>query len=100
MSLVERGRRSYFHIPAQARQVFDVTGAGDTVIGTLAAGMGAGASLRDAALLANLAAGVVVGEVGTSPITLEKLARALRHQEREGEAAREERRVSRLPRKR
>jgi D-beta-D-heptose 7-phosphate kinase/D-beta-D-heptose 1-phosphate adenosyltransferase len=80
MSLVERGRKAFFHIPAQARQVFDVTGAGDTVIGTLAAGMGAGAPLRDAALLANIAAGVVVGEVGTSPITLDKLARALRLQ--------------------
>jgi D-beta-D-heptose 7-phosphate kinase/D-beta-D-heptose 1-phosphate adenosyltransferase len=78
MSLVERGRKAFFHIPAQARQVFDVTGAGDTVIGTLAVGMGAGAPLRDAALLANIAAGVVVGEVGTVPITLEKLAAALR----------------------
>jgi len=96
MSLVERGRRAFFHIPAQARQVFDVTGAGDTVIGTLAVGMGTGASMRDAALLANLAAGVVVGEVGTVPITLEKLARALRLQEREREVAREERQVSRL----
>lgn len=90
MSLVERGNRPFFHIPAQARQVFDVTGAGDTVIGTLAAGMGAGAPLRDASLLANVAAGVVVGEVGTSPITREKLARALRLQEREKELAREE----------
>lgn len=83
MSLVERGRRSFFHIPARARQVFDVTGAGDTVIGTLAVGLGAGAPLRDAALLANVAAGVVVGEVGTSPITAGKLARALRLQEKE-----------------
>ena len=90
MSLVERGRRSIFHIPAQGRQVFDVTGAGDTVIGTLAAGMGAGAPLRDAALLANVAGGVVVGEVGTSPITVEKLARALRLREKELEVALEE----------
>lgn len=90
MSLVERNRRTFFHIPAHGRQVFDVTGAGDTVIGTLAAGMGAGASLRDAALLANVAAGVVVGEVGTSPITTEKLARALRLQEKEREVAFEE----------
>ncbi len=87
MSLVERNRRSFFHIPAQARQVFDVTGAGDTVIGTLAAGMGAGAPLRDAALLANIAAGVVVGEVGTAPITAAKLSRALQVREREGVAA-------------
>ncbi|OGP76061.1 MAG: hypothetical protein A2Z40_01900 [Deltaproteobacteria bacterium RBG_19FT_COMBO_60_16] len=100
MSLVERGRKAFFHIPAQARQVFDVTGAGDTVIGTVAAGMGAGASLRDAALLANLAAGVVVGEVGTAPITREKLARALRLQERERDVAKEERQVPRLRGKR
>lgn len=91
MSLVERGRRSFFHIPAQGRQVFDVTGAGDTVIGTLATGMGAGAPLRDAALLANVAAGVVVGEMGTAPITVEKLKRALRLREREHEVALEER---------
>ena len=90
MSLIERGSRAFFHIPARARQVFDVTGAGDTVIGTIAAGMGAGATLRDAALLANLAAGVVVGEVGTAPITREKLAQALRLQERDRELAREE----------
>lgn len=77
MSLVERGRGASFHIPALARQVFDVTGAGDTVIGTLAAGLAAGASMRDAALLANVAAGVVVGEVGTAPITLGTLSRAL-----------------------
>ena len=85
MSLVERGRTSFFHIPARARQVFDVTGAGDTVIGTLAVGMGVGAPLRDAALLANVAAGVVVGEVGTAPITTEKLTRALRLQDKETE---------------
>jgi len=90
MSLVERGRRTFFHIPAQGRQVFDVTGAGDTVIGTLATGLGAGAPLRDAALLANVAAGVVVGEVGTAPITVEKLSLALRMREKEREAAREE----------
>jgi len=85
MSLVERGRTSFFHIPARARQVFDVTGAGDTVIGTIAVCMGVGAPLRDAALLANVAAGVVVGEVGTAPITTEKLTRALRLQEKETE---------------
>lgn len=90
MSLVERGRRSFFHIPSRGRQVFDVTGAGDTVIGTLAAGLGVGAPLRDAALLANVAAGVVVGEVGTAPITVEKLARALRLQQKEREVALEE----------
>lgn len=77
MSLVERGRGASFHIPALARKVFDVTGAGDTVIGTLSVGLCAGAPLREAALLANVAAAVVVGEVGTAPITREKLRLAL-----------------------
>lgn len=99
MSLIERGRKAFFHIPAEARQVFDVTGAGDTVIGTLAAAMAAGAPLRDAALLANVAAGVVVGEVGTAPITAAKLARALRLIERERESAREERSGAPAPRR-
>jgi len=76
MTLVERGRNACFHVPAFARQVFDVTGAGDTVIGTLAACLAAGATMREAAVLANVAASVVVGEVGTAPITAEKLLRA------------------------
>jgi D-beta-D-heptose 7-phosphate kinase/D-beta-D-heptose 1-phosphate adenosyltransferase len=91
MSLVEKGRNASFHVPALARQVFDVTGAGDTVIATLAVAMGSGVSVRDAALLANVAAGVVVGEVGTSPITLEKLRHALRRREQENAIDREER---------
>ncbi len=77
MTLVERGRGACFHVPAFARQVFDVTGAGDTVIGTLAACLAAGATMREAAMLANIAASVVVGEVGTSPITAEKLLLAV-----------------------
>lgn len=83
MSLVERGRAASFHVPALAREVFDVTGAGDTVIATLAVAMAAGVPIRDAAMLANVAAGVVVGEVGTSPITLEKLTHALRLRRRD-----------------
>lgn len=83
MTLVERRSRAVFHIPAIARQVYDVTGAGDTVIGTLAAAIGAGATMREAALMANVAAGVVVGEVGTARITAEKLQRALTNRDRE-----------------
>src|SRR3990170_3349394 len=82
MTLVERGRDACFHVPAFARQVFDVTGAGDTVIGTLAACLAAGSSMREAAVLANVAASVVVGEVGTAPITTEKLLRAVEMRER------------------
>jgi D-beta-D-heptose 7-phosphate kinase/D-beta-D-heptose 1-phosphate adenosyltransferase len=65
-------------IPTQARDVFDVSGAGDTVIATTAAGIAAGLDWPDAARLANIAAGIVVGKVGTNPIRAEELALALR----------------------
>jgi rfaE bifunctional protein kinase chain/domain len=57
------------HIPTVAREVYDVTGAGDTVIATLALALASGASLEEAAVLANHAAGVVVGKVGTASVT-------------------------------
>lgn len=65
-------------IPANAREVYDVSGAGDTVIATLAASIAAGASVAQAVWLANLAAGVVVGKVGTQPINLAELSSVLR----------------------
>jgi D-beta-D-heptose 7-phosphate kinase/D-beta-D-heptose 1-phosphate adenosyltransferase len=65
-------------IPTQARDVFDVSGAGDTVIATTAAGVAAGLDWPDAARLANIAAGIVVGKVGTNPIRSAELALALR----------------------
>jgi len=61
------------HIPTVAREVYDVTGAGDTVIATLALALAAGASLEEAAVLANYAAGVVVGKVGTASVTSDEL---------------------------
>jgi D-glycero-beta-D-manno-heptose-7-phosphate kinase len=61
------------HVKAQAREVFDVTGAGDTVIATLAALVAAGLSLRDAMPLANKAGGIVVGKFGTAAVTYEEL---------------------------
>ncbi len=64
-------------IPALAREVFDVSGAGDTVIATLAAGLAAGLSRIDALHLANLAAGVVVGKVGTATVARDDLLNAL-----------------------
>ena len=70
----EQGVRDF---PAVAREVFDVSGAGDTVIATLAAGMVAGLDRDDALNLANLAAGVVVGKVGTTPIRPDELLDAL-----------------------
>ncbi len=65
------------HVPAQAVEVFDVSGAGDTVIATLAASFAAGASMRQAAELANLAAGVVVGRLGTATVYRTDITSAL-----------------------
>jgi len=61
------------HVSAQAREVFDVTGAGDTVIATMATLVGAGLSLRDAVPLANRAGGLVVGKFGTATVSYEEL---------------------------
>jgi len=63
--------------PAEAREVFDVTGAGDTVIGVLALCVASGATLKEAAALANIAAGIVVGKVGTATISLDELKEVL-----------------------
>lgn len=76
MALFERGRRPV-HIPTAAREVFDVTGAGDTVIATLALALCAGAGLAEAATLANYAAGVVVGKVGTATASPAEVLAAL-----------------------
>lgn len=65
------------HLPARAQEVFDVTGAGDTVISVLAAAMASGESLADATALANLAAGLVVGKLGTAAISGPELRRAI-----------------------
>ncbi|MEC4668292.1 MAG: D-glycero-beta-D-manno-heptose-7-phosphate kinase [Nitrospirota bacterium] len=70
---------SRWHIPAMARQVYDVTGAGDTIVGTLALALATGASIRDGAVLANRAAGLVVGMVGTGTVTAQQLSEALTH---------------------
>jgi D-beta-D-heptose 7-phosphate kinase/D-beta-D-heptose 1-phosphate adenosyltransferase len=78
----ERGMSLYYraddeprdvHIPTVAKEVYDVTGAGDTVIGVLAAGLGAGVDILDAVLMANQAASEVVKEVGTSAVSRESL---------------------------
>jgi D-beta-D-heptose 7-phosphate kinase/D-beta-D-heptose 1-phosphate adenosyltransferase len=65
------------HLPARAREVFDVTGAGDTVIAVLASALAAGETLPDAMTLANLAAGIVVGKLGTATISGPELRRAV-----------------------
>jgi len=76
MSLFKR-RGSVQHFPTTAREVFDVTGAGDTVLATCALALGAGATLEEATILANHAAGVVVGKVGTATVSPAELAGAV-----------------------
>jgi D-beta-D-heptose 7-phosphate kinase/D-beta-D-heptose 1-phosphate adenosyltransferase len=96
MSLFEESSPRHIHIPAMGlevtyarvgqpgvergatgRQVFDLTGAGDTVLSVLALAAAAGAPLADAAMLANTAAGVVVGKLGTASVSPQELTRAL-----------------------
>jgi D-beta-D-heptose 7-phosphate kinase/D-beta-D-heptose 1-phosphate adenosyltransferase len=79
MSLFEAGR-PVTHIPTFAREVYDVTGAGDTVMAGLSLALAAGAGMRDAAVLANCAAGVVVGKRGTATVSREELRAALEAQ--------------------
>ena len=75
MSLFEAGG-AVTHIPAAAREVFDVTGAGDTVIAAAVLALAAGATLREAAILANRAAGVAIGKLGTATVSPEELSAA------------------------
>lgn len=69
------------HLPAEAREVFDVSGAGDTVVAMLAAALAAGVTLPDAARLANVAAGIVVGKTGTAVATADEVFTALHTQD-------------------
>ncbi|MCA9452656.1 MAG: bifunctional hydroxymethylpyrimidine kinase/phosphomethylpyrimidine kinase, partial [Nitrospira sp.] len=78
MSIFEKNGQTWT-IPAVARQVYDVTGAGDTVISTLALALSAKAPLSEAAVLANQAASIVVGMVGTATVTRAQLQEALLH---------------------
>ena len=76
MTLLRAGAEP-LHLAARAREVYDVTGAGDTVIATLAASLAAGLELPAATFLANLAAGIVVGKLGAASVTASELRRAL-----------------------
>ena len=75
MTLVADG--AVHHLPAEALEVFDVSGAGDTVVATVASAMAGGLTLLDAARLANMSAGLVVGKVGTATVSLAELTGAL-----------------------
>lgn len=72
-----RDNQQELHLPARAREVYDVTGAGDTVISTLAASLAAGMELTEAVALANLAASIVVAKLGTASISAPELRRAI-----------------------
>lgn len=76
MTLIQPGVEP-LHLPTQAREVFDVTGAGDTVISVLAASLAAGEKIEQACVLANAAAGVVVGKLGTSTVSTVELTAAV-----------------------
>lgn len=78
MSLFENGRKIvHTYFPALAKEVYDVTGAGDTVIGMLALGLAARADIKEATCLANLAAGIVVGKIGTATVSQKELLEVL-----------------------
>jgi D-beta-D-heptose 7-phosphate kinase/D-beta-D-heptose 1-phosphate adenosyltransferase len=83
MTLLQAGQQA-FHLPAQALEVFDVTGAGDTVVAVLAAALAAGESLERGTVLANLAAGLVVAKLGTAAISGPELRRAVYQQNGRG----------------
>ena len=83
MTLI-RENAAPFHLPTQAQEVFDVTGAGDTVMAVLAASIAAGSSFEDACALANAGAGVVVGKIGTSTVNTIELANAVYSQQEIG----------------
>ena len=76
MTLLRHGHEE-FHLPTQAREVYDVTGAGDTVIATLALAIAANADVTQASALANIAAGIVVGKLGTSTVSEAELSAEL-----------------------
>ena len=76
MTLLRPGEEE-FHLPARAREVFDVTGAGDTVIAVLAAAVAAGEGLPEAVALANTAASIVVSQLGTAAVSAPELRRAI-----------------------
>ncbi|AQZ94825.1 bifunctional D-glycero-beta-D-manno-heptose-7-phosphate kinase/D-glycero-beta-D-manno-heptose 1-phosphate adenylyltransferase HldE [Halopseudomonas phragmitis] len=80
MTLLRKGEAP-LHLPARAREVFDVTGAGDTVISTLATALAAGEDYPQAVALANLAAGIVVGKLGTATVSAPELRRAVQREQ-------------------
>ncbi|MGR6981700.1 bifunctional D-glycero-beta-D-manno-heptose-7-phosphate kinase/D-glycero-beta-D-manno-heptose 1-phosphate adenylyltransferase HldE [Testudinibacter sp. P27/CKL/0425] len=83
MTLLRPNNEPY-HLPTEAKEVFDVTGAGDTVISLLATAIADGRSMEEACYLANVAAGIVVGKLGTSTVTPVELENAIHHRDEIG----------------
>jgi bifunctional ADP-heptose synthase (sugar kinase/adenylyltransferase) len=83
MSLFESQSQMVTHVPAMAQEVYDVTGAGDTVVAALTLGLAAGGDPVDATLLSNAAAGVVVGKLGTATVNAGELYESIVHMSRE-----------------
>lgn len=86
MTLLE-AQKEPLHIPTYAQEVFDVSGAGDTVVAFLSAALAVGASYEEAARIANVAAGVVVGKVGTATVKLQEVDEVLRSRNHNGHEA-------------
>ena len=76
MSLFEKDGK-IIHIPAKAKEVYSLIGAGDTVVATLALAMASGADLKEAAMLANIAAGIKVGKIGTASVSVDEIKREI-----------------------
>lgn len=90
MTLMERGAKAPLHVPAETHRVFDVTGAGDTVVATIASVLATGAPLADAVRLANTAAGIVVAKPGTATASPQELRQALGAPKGDGVTTRDE----------
>lgn len=76
MSLFEKDG-SITHIPAKAKEVYSIIGAGDTVVATVALALASGASFKEAAVLANIAAGIKVGKIGTASVSIEEIKKEI-----------------------
>lgn len=79
MTIIEKNLEET-NIPTKAKEVFDIIGAGDTVVATLALAMASGATLKEAAILANHAAGITVGKIGTSTVLVEEIKRSIKNE--------------------
>lgn len=81
MALFERGKARFFQIPTVAKEVYDVSGAGDTVVAAFTLSLISGASVEEAAIISNQAAGIVVGKLGTAVVTQEEILKAIKENE-------------------